>query len=193
MTGRLIAIVGPSGAGKDTLIAAVCLVSPDLIWVRRVITRPAVPGGEPYESVDRTEFERRRASGAFAFWWNAHGLLYGIPATIAAEISAGRTVLFNASRAALPAIQDEFPILEIIAITAPVETLARRLAERGREEMPEIQKRLERADWPVPRGAYIVRNTGPVDQGVAKLLTLLDPPHDAPPEPSHQTLDRDDE
>jgi ABC-type glutathione transport system ATPase component len=37
--GRLFAVVGPSGAGKDTLIDAGRAARPDLLIVRRVITR----------------------------------------------------------------------------------------------------------------------------------------------------------
>ena len=89
MTGRLVAIVGPSGAGKDTLIAGAVAARPDLVWARRTITRPAT-GNEPSEAVSEAEFERRRAAGAFAFWWTAHGLSYGIPASIHDHLAAGR-------------------------------------------------------------------------------------------------------
>ena len=47
MTGRLFVVVGASGAGKDTLIAGALAADPRLHWARRVITRPAVAGGEP--------------------------------------------------------------------------------------------------------------------------------------------------
>ena len=40
MSGRLFAIVGPSGAGKDTLIQGALAARPGLSVVRRVITRP---------------------------------------------------------------------------------------------------------------------------------------------------------
>lgn len=174
MTGRLIAIVGPSGAGKDTLTAAACRARPDLIWVRRVITRAPDPDGEPFESVDRTEFERRRNVGDFAFWWDVHGLLYGIPAQIADDLTAGRTVIFNASRAALPEIRKEHPYLGVVAITAPGDILERRLVARGRETADEVRGRLTRADWPVPDEAITIVNDGSVDEGTAALLRALD-------------------
>lgn len=46
-TGRLFAVVGPSGAGKDTLIAAALAARPDLAIVRRVITRPVEARASP--------------------------------------------------------------------------------------------------------------------------------------------------
>ncbi len=65
MPGRIFAIVGPSGAGKDTLIEAARRARPDLHIVRRVVTRPAEAGGEPYEGVTEEEFLRRRQAGGF--------------------------------------------------------------------------------------------------------------------------------
>ena len=56
MKGQLIAVVGPSGAGKDTLIEAARRARPDLLIVRRVITRPTESGGEDFEGVTEAEF-----------------------------------------------------------------------------------------------------------------------------------------
>ncbi|MCC2112585.1 MAG: phosphonate metabolism protein/1,5-bisphosphokinase (PRPP-forming) PhnN, partial [Hyphomicrobiales bacterium] len=54
--GRLVLVVGPSGAGKDTLMAAIGRARPDLHIVRRVVTRPSEAGGEPFEGVTEAEF-----------------------------------------------------------------------------------------------------------------------------------------
>ncbi len=77
--GRLFIVVGPSGAGKDTLIAGAKVLRPDLHWARRVITRAEVAGGEPFEGVSLEEFNTRRDAGEFALHWQAHGLSYGVP------------------------------------------------------------------------------------------------------------------
>ncbi|MBC7181481.1 MAG: phosphonate metabolism protein/1,5-bisphosphokinase (PRPP-forming) PhnN, partial [Roseovarius sp.] len=57
--GRAFAVVGPSGAGKDTLIDAARAARPDLQVIRRVITRPEALGGEDFEGVSEVEFDRR--------------------------------------------------------------------------------------------------------------------------------------
>ena len=64
MTGRLIAVVGPSGAGKDSVIAGLAASRPGLLVCRRSVTRPS-DATEPFESLDAATFERRRAAGAF--------------------------------------------------------------------------------------------------------------------------------
>lgn len=173
MSGRLFVVLGPSGAGKDTLIAGAAAARPDLVWARRVITRPEAAGGEPFESATRGAFERRRRAGEFAVWWEAHGLLYGVPITIRAALDEGRDVVFNGSRGALGQARLVFPRLQAILVTAPKRVLAARLAARGREDSASIEARMARAAWPAPKGARVVRNGGSVETGVAALLEAL--------------------
>ena len=170
----LFAIVGPSGAGKDTLLSGALVARPDLMLVRRVITRPTEAGGEDFDGVTAAEFARRKATGEFALDWQAHGLCYGIPA---ARIDPARDVLFNGSRAALPAAQARFPGLVVIMVTAPDAVLAARLAARGRETAGDIAQRLQRTGYDVPAGPNVrqVVNDGTVAQGVARLLAALQP------------------
>ena len=170
----IFAIVGPSGAGKDTLIAGALAARPDLRRVRRVITRPAEAGGEEFEGVSEAEFARRRDAGEFALHWPAHGLHYGIPR---AQIDGPGDVIFNGSRAALRAARAVLPDLRVIVITAPDAVLAERLAARGRESAADIQARLARAGFALPEGiaAVTVVNDGAPERGIARLLDALQP------------------
>lgn len=171
---RIFAIVGPSGAGKDTLISGALAARPDLRLVRRVITRPEALGGEDFEGITEAEFTARKAAGEFALDWRAHGLAYGIPTD---QITGGADIMFNGSRAALPAAMERFPGLHVVVITAPGTILGARLAARGREEAADVSRRLARAAYGLPKGvaAQVVVNDGSVAQGVARLLAALQP------------------
>jgi phosphonate metabolism protein PhnN/1,5-bisphosphokinase (PRPP-forming) len=173
-TPQVFAVVGPSGAGKDTLIEGALKARPDLTLVRRVITRASGAGGEDFEGVTEADFATRKARGDFALDWQAHGLSYGIPK---AQLETTGAVIFNGSRAALPQATRVFPNLRVILVTAPDEVLAARLAARGRETEADIRQRLSRAAFTLPEGiaAETVLNDGPLDAGIARLLAALQP------------------
>ncbi|PKP68649.1 MAG: phosphonate metabolism protein/1,5-bisphosphokinase (PRPP-forming) PhnN [Alphaproteobacteria bacterium HGW-Alphaproteobacteria-5] len=170
----IFAVVGPSGAGKDTLLAGALAARPDLHLVRRVITRPSETGGEDFEGVSEAEFATRKARGDFALDWQAHGLRYALPR---AEVQGPGDVVFNGSRAALAAAGRVFPDLRVILVTAPDALLAARLAARGRESLADIGARLARASFTLPGGteAVTVVNDGTPAQGIARLLAALQP------------------
>ena len=174
--GRFIAVVGPSGVGKDSVMEALIAANPDFHRVRRVITRPAAAGGEDFEGVTPEAFEARRAAGEFALWWPAHGLLYGIPASVHRTLGLGVDVLANLSRAQLAAADATFVGLHVLHITAEPEVLARRLAARGRETPEDIRARLAR-EVPLPDGLRVTRidNGGRLDDSVQAALSALYP------------------
>ncbi len=172
----LVAVVGPSGAGKDTLMdgaRAALAADPRFRFVRRCITRPAEAGGEAHEALTPEGFAARRAGGGFALWWEAHGLLYGIPRDIEDDLAAGRVAVANLSRHALAEAASRYP-LRVLLITAPVELRAARLAARGREAVPDIAARLSReAGLPPGLDVETVSNDADVAEGVARVLAVL--------------------
>lgn len=144
----MIVVVGPSGAGKDTLMAYAARAfseRSDVIFARRVITRDIDAGGEDHESVCDAEFEKLAAAGRFAVSWKAHGLQYGIPVETKDAVAGGAIVIANGSRSALSLFSDAYPNLTVINITARPEVLAMRLEARGRESREDILRRLERS------------------------------------------------
>jgi phosphonate metabolism protein PhnN/1,5-bisphosphokinase (PRPP-forming) len=165
-----VAVVGPSGAGKDTLLSRLrveVMDDPRFHFARRAITRSADAGGEAHEAVDESAFDRRD----FVLQWRAHGLRYGIPRD---EAPAGKVVVMNLSRALLAEAAEKHPLL-VAEITAPPEVLAARLAARGRESAEDIAARLAR-EAPLPPGLDVRRvlNDGPVNLGVAQLRSVLE-------------------
>src|ERR1700722_6453638 len=119
----LVLVVGPSGAGKDTLLDAARRAvadDPRFHFVRRVITRPAEAGGEAHEAVTKAEFAKRY----FGLQWLGHGLGYGIAV---GAINVGTIAVASGSRPVIADAASRFPVL-VIEVTAPPEILAERLA-----------------------------------------------------------------
>ena len=177
MSGRPVAIVGPSGVGKDSVMEALA-ADPDIVLARRVITRPTEAGGEDFDGVSEEDFRRREAAGAFVLSWPAHGLLYGVPRAVNDDLEAGRIVLVNLSRAVLIAAQEVWPDLVVISLTAPPEVLAARLSGRGREAEDEQKRRLSRGSLPLPEGltnVHEIDNSGALDDTVAAVRAVLQP------------------
>lgn len=176
MAGRLVLVVGPSGAGKDTLIAAGKAAlggDPRFVFPRRVVTRPAVAELEDHDSVSPEAFAAARTAGAFALDWEAHGLCYGLPARLVDDIAAGRIVVFNGSRAMVGAAQAKFPGTQVVLVEATAEVRAQRLAGRGRESAADVAARLSREVPEVPAGALRVDNSGPLEDGIARFVAAL--------------------
>ena len=85
--GALVLVVGPSGAGKDTLIAAArTALAGDgrFVFPRRIITRSA-SRWEDHDTLDEAQFSAALAAGQFAAHWRAHGLYYALPVSIDVE------------------------------------------------------------------------------------------------------------
>ena len=175
--GRLIAVVGPSGVGKDSVIAGLGNAAPHWHLVRRVITRAPNLGGEEYDAATPAQFEALVNDGAFAVHWKAHGLRYGIPISVKYQLGKGTDCLVNFSRKALSEAADNFPNFIVLNITAKPETLAHRLKIRARETQEEIAKRLEQADKPLPSGLKVIHlsNDGLLSSTVAHGMSLLRP------------------
>jgi len=144
--GRLVLVVGPSGAGKDTLLGlakAACADDANIVFARRVITRQAT-ASEDNEELSPEAFREAVERGAFAVNWEAHGHCYALRSAIDDDIRAGRTVIANVSRTVIGALRRAYADVVVIAITAPPEILARRLAARGRSSDGKIEQRLGR-------------------------------------------------
>ncbi|QOG05260.1 phosphonate metabolism protein/1,5-bisphosphokinase (PRPP-forming) PhnN [Aureimonas sp. OT7] len=183
--GCLVAVVGPSGAGKDTVLAAVAARTGgahDIMFVRRVITRTEGPG-EDNEAMTPDAFRAADATGQFCLSWSAHDLSYALPASALAHTLAGGIAVANLSRRALAPASKLFPCLAVIEITAPGDILRARLLARGRETEEQVDARLARAvplDVPASARLHVrIDNSGPLAAGVDRFvdaLTLLRQP-----------------
>lgn len=177
-TGCLVLVVGPSGAGKDTLIAgARAALGADrrFVFPERLVTRAAVPEAERHGTIDRAGFDRLRVDGAATLCWEAHGLGYVIPIAAAEAVAEGRIAVCNASRAVVAEALWRYPGARVVVVDARADIRAARLAARGRESAADIAARLARAAPEVNQLAFatVVDNSGPVADGVAAFVAAL--------------------
>jgi ribose 1,5-bisphosphokinase len=180
---NLFYVIGPSGAGKDTLInharATINGKNP-VAFAHRYITREHGAGNENHIYLSAEEFILRRDAGFFALHWESHGNYYGIGAEINKWMECGFNVVVNGSRAYLPAAQALYPEMVVILITASAEIIAGRLAGRGRESAAEVEKRIRRSaeiDTDLS-GCIQIQNDTSIETAGEGLVNLITPGND---------------
>lgn len=174
--GRLILVVGPSGAGKDTLLGlakAACAEDSGIVYPRRVITREA-SSSEDNEEVSAGTFEAALARNQYAMHWDAHGHRYALSRAIDDEIRAGRTVVANVSRTVISAMRRAYANVTVVSITAPTNVLAERLAMRGRASDGRIEHRLHRTvDEATAAPDVTINNTSSADYHARQFVRII--------------------
>ncbi|MFJ3458769.1 ribose 1,5-bisphosphokinase [Scandinavium goeteborgense] len=175
MTGRLIWLVGPSGSGKDSLLAALRQREhPQMLVAHRYITRPASAGSENHIALSEHEFFTRAERQLFALSWHANALYYGVGIEIDVWLHAGFDVVVNGSRAHLAQAKARYAdaLLPVCLQVSP-DVLRQRLEQRGRETEKEIALRLDRAArYPLSDG-LMLNNDGSLLQSVETFMRLI--------------------
>jgi len=176
MTGGFVLVVGPSGAGKDTLLGLArteLADHPQFVFPRRLVTRCSSIW-EEHDTIDDAEFDRGLAEGRFALAWRAHGHGYAIPERCMAEAASGRIIICNVSRTVIEPARKRLPNVSVVEITAPREVLAARLSGRGRSDDADLGARLERSQAVPPFDAdlTIVNDQLPA-LGAQRLIDFL--------------------
>ncbi len=146
-TGVLALVVGPSGAGKDTLIEQARHAfgrDARMVFARRTITRASDGVSEDNDAVDRAQFDADEAAGRYLLSWRAHGLGYAIPGQGENALRQGKVLVANVSRTVIGNAELRARHVVVLHVTAPIDVLAQRIAARGRESREEITSRLAR-------------------------------------------------
>lgn len=176
--GTLVLVVGPSGAGKDTLIGEARRLledEPRIVFARRAITRPPGDPTEQHLAITPAEFAAQEARGEFLLSWPAHGLSYGIPVAYERMLDQGHIVVANVSRTVIREAERRIANVVVLHITAPIAILAARIAARGRERVDEIAERLHRQPPLAVSRAEVceIVNDASIEIGARRIADLL--------------------
>lgn len=177
-SGRLFFVVGPSGAGKDTLLQWVkdnLPATTELDFAKRTITRPA-HDSEVHEALSQEAYWQAAAAGHFCMQWQANGLCYGIRRHIEVKLKCGRDVIVNGSREYLPQLKQLFPDAKIIWIMADPEQIRQRMEKRQRESGAALLNRIDRGlkfSIPDDQDIICIDNSGAIHIAGQKLLKIL--------------------
>jgi thymidine phosphorylase len=171
-------VVGPSGAGKDSLIEGARAHLGEAgryVFARRTITRPTGAPGEDHDGVTEAQFKASVSAGDFLITWQAHGLSYGLSADLLTALSNGSNVIANGSRKMIRELASLVPRLIVIEVTASIDVLAARILARGRENALEARARVMRQVEPLPIDIETIRvsNDGALEHGINAFIRAL--------------------
>jgi len=146
----LVVLTGPSGAGKDSVLARLKAQDPSSYVVANVTTRPPRAGeqeGVDYHFVSNAEFERLRRDGELLEHAVVYGQDKGVPrAPIRHALVSGRDVLLRTDVQGARTIKRLVPGATTIFVSAPSEAeLRRRVRERGSDTQEQVTVREETA------------------------------------------------
>lgn len=150
MGGKLVILSGPSGVGKDTVLAGWSKQDPRVVRVVAYTTRTTRPGevdGVDYHFVDRETFLRLAAEGAFLEHKEVHGNLYATPKKdMEALLDAGKIAVLKIDvQGALSAMALRPDATTIFLLPPSIEELERRIRGRASDDEATIQRRLASA------------------------------------------------
>ena len=176
----LIIISGPSGVGKDTIIAALRRRprDPDYHYVVTCTTRAQRPGevdGVSYRFLSEAAFADLRERGELLEWAEVHGHWYGTPREqVRTALAAGRDVILKIDVQGARTVKAKVPDALLVFVLAPsMEALAARLRARATESADELEVRERNAAVELAhRDDYdhiVVNETGRVDETARRI------------------------
>ncbi len=146
-TPKVLVVTGPSGVGKGTLIRALRDRHPELALSVSATTRDPRAGeenGRDYYFLEREQFEDRVNRGEFLEHAEYAGNRYGTPRSELDRMV--KALVLEIEIQGARQIQKTLPgALQVFILPPDLDTLRRRLVERGTDKPEVIERRLARA------------------------------------------------
>jgi guanylate kinase len=181
-TGLLVVLSGPSGVGKDAVLARLEAMGVPFTRIITATCRPIRPGeipGKSYHFLTPEEFARWRSEGKLLEWAEVYGVPYGTPVEdVRRALAAGETVLLKIDVQGAAQIKQKAPDAVFIYLgPGSFEELVHRLFRRGTETKEVFQRRVQQAREELrqlPMYDYLVINRqGELDCAVEQVKAII--------------------
>lgn len=183
--GLLIVVSGPSGVGKDALLAEFLKLDTGVKKAVTCTTRPKRENevdGVDYTFLSTEDFQRRRSEGGFLESAIYCGNMYGTPRDwVERETLAGHDVILKIEVQGGLEVKRQMPDCVMVFLVPPsMEELERRLRNRCTDSDEEVKGRLARAKNElevVSQYDYIIENDT-IGQAAEELRAVVIAEHD---------------
>ncbi len=178
----LVVISGPSGAGKDSVIARMKEEPSPYHYAVTATTRPRrthESNGRDYIFVSKDEFRRMIRDDELLEWADVYGELYGVPKAQVVEAQArGLDVIVKTDVQGAATIKRLAPDAVLVFIAPPtVDELARRLRSRMTESREALEIRLGTAEKEMADSSWfdhvVVNESGELDGTVGTVMEII--------------------
>lgn len=176
----LMAVSGPSGVGKGTMVKTLIARRSDVVESVSCTTRAPREGelhGKHYFFLSKEEFERRIAEDDFLEYDEHFGNYYGTPKSFVREMLKTRSVIMEIDVVGALNAKKTFPECVLVMVVPPsVEELKRRLSGRGSETEAQIENRLARMEYELSHKDeydYVIVNDN-LEKAIADLSRIID-------------------
>jgi guanylate kinase len=178
----LIVLSGPSGVGKDAILAKMKESGYPLEYITTVTTRPRRPAERDnvdYHFISLERFQETVESGELLEWAEVYNNWYGVPKeTIKKALDRGQDTIIKIDVQGATTIKKIIPqALFIFLIPPSVEELVTRIKQRRTESAFDLALRIRLAEEEMeqlPLFDYVVVNRpGEIDQAVSEIKAII--------------------
>jgi guanylate kinase len=176
----LFVFSGPSGVGKDAVLAQLKSIGKSMRFVVTTTTRPkreVESNGVHYDFVSRNKFEGMIKKQALLEWAEVYGNYYGVPRDqVERALKQGDDVMVKVDVQGAMTIKKVMPQAVLIFLVPPsIEELENRLRKRNTESSADLNRRITMAKEELAQAEmfdYIVVNHK-VEDAVAEIMDII--------------------